>query len=458
MTDGGHTVTFLDTPGHEAFTEMRARGANVTDIAILVVAADDGVMPQTVEAINHAKAAGVPIVVAVNKIDKPEAQIDRVKRQLTNYGLVPEEWGGDTIIVPVSATTGKGIDQLLEMLALQAEVLELKADVARPARGVVIEARRTEGRGAVLTVLVQEGTLRVGDIMVAGGAHGRIRSMADERGAAVIEALPSMPVEVCGLGEVPAAGDRFLVLADLASARQIAESRLSQRRADARAERRHVSLENLVESFQAGQAKELRIVLKADVQGTLEVLNRTLADLSVPEVAVHVIHSGVGGINESDVLLADASDAVVVGFNVVAEADARSEAERQSVEIRLYNVIYHLIDEMRAALENRLEPEIREIVRGRAEVRDTFKISRIGTIAGCMVTSGVIPRRAKIRVARQGIVVFEGGIASLKHFKDDVREVREGFECGIKLDGYDDIKTGDVFEAFETEKIPRKLS
>lgn len=457
-TDGGHTVTFLDTPGHEAFTEMRARGANVTDIAILVVAADDGVMPQTVEAVNHAKAAGVPIVVAVNKIDKPDAQVERVKRQLTNYGLLPEEWGGETMFVPVSATTGEGVDHLVEMIALQAEVLELKADPTRPARGAVIEAKRTEGRGPVATVLVQEGTLKVGDIMLAGGAYGRIRNMSDERGKDVEEATPSMPVEVCGLNDVPYAGDRFYVLDDLQRAREMSIDLIGRKRAEGLVERKHVSLENLLASFQQSGAKELKLVLKADVQGTLEVLNKTLADLSVPEVAVRVIHNGVGGINESDVLLADASDAIIVGFNVVAEAAARALAENKKVEIRLYNVIYHLIDEMRAALENRLEPEIREVLRGHAEIREVFKVSRVGSIAGCRVTDGVIPRRATLRVARQGIVIHEGQIDTLRHFKDDVREVREGFECGIKIAGFDDVKVGDILEAFETEKIPRKLA
>ena len=457
-TDSGHVVTFLDTPGHEAFTEMRARGANVTDIVILVVAADDGVMPQTVESINHAKAAKVPIVVAINKIDKPEAQVDRVKRQLTNYGLVPEEWGGDTICVPVSALTGKGIEGLLEMLALQAEVLELKADPNRPAMGTVLEARRTEGKGIVASVLVQQGTLRAGDVMLAGGAYGRIRMMTDEHGSLLGEALPSTPVEVSGLNEAPYAGDRFWVMDDLQKAREIAETRGAQRRTESRAVRPHVSLENLAATFEASGAKELRVILKADVQGSLEVLMRTLSDLSVPEVSVRVIHSGIAGVNESDVLLADASDAVIVGFNIVAEQAARIEAERLNVEIRLYNVIYQLVEEMKAALENRLEPEIREVVRGHADVRNTFRISRIGTIAGCMVVDGVIPRRAAVRLARQGVVIFDGQIESLKHFKDDVREVREGFECGIKIAGYDDIKVGDVLEAYETEKVPRKLS
>ena len=457
-TDSGHTVTFLDTPGHEAFTQMRARGANVTDIVILVVAADDGVMPQTIEAINHAKAANVPIVVAVNKIDKPDAQVERVKRQLTTYELLAEEWGGQTIFVPVSAITRKGVDTLLEMLALQAEMLELSADPTRPAFGTVLEARRTEGKGIVATVLVQQGTLRPGDIMLAGGAYGKVRDITDERGRAVTEATPSTPVEVSGLGDAPDAGERFYVLDDMQKAREIAERRTSQRRQDTRVARRHVSLENLMESFAADEAKELRLILKADVQGSLEVLMHTLGDLSVPEVVVRLVHSGIGGINESDVLLADASDAIVVGFNVVAEQAARSEAERREVEIRLYNVIYGLMDEMRAALENRLEPETRENIRGHAEVRNTFKVSRLGTIAGCMVTDGVIPRKGFIKLSRQGVLVHQGQIESLKHFKDDVREVREGFECGIKIAGFDDVKIGDVLEAFETEKVARKLS
>ena len=458
ITDRGHTLTFLDTPGHEAFTQMRARGANVTDIVILVVAADDGVMPQTVEAVNHAKAANVPIVVAINKIDKPEAQPERVKRQLTTYGLLAEEWGGETIFVSVSAVTGEGVERLLEMLALQAEILELKADPSRAALGTVLEARRTEGKGIVVTVLVQQGTLRTGDLVLAGGTYGRLRFMADERGKIVREAIPSMPVEVSGLGEVPAAGDKFYVLDDMGKAREIAQRRAAQQREQARTPRRHVSLENLMASVEATGAKELRLILKADVQGSLEVLRSTLADLSIPEIQVRVIHAGVGGINESDVLLADASDAIIVGFNVVAEQEARALAERNNIDVRQYTVIYHLVEEMKAALENRLEPEYREMIRGHAEVRNIFKVSRVGTVAGCMVTQGVVPRKASVRLARGGIVVHEGQIESLRHFKDDVREVREGFECGIKLAGFDDVKTGDVIEAYETEAFARKIS
>jgi len=457
-TDSGHVVTFLDTPGHEAFTEMRARGANLTDIVILVVAADDGVMPQTVEAINHAKAANVPMVVAINKIDRPDSQPERVKRQMTNYGLVPEDWGGDVITVPVSAITGDGVVSLIEMVALQAEIMELKAPVDGPAIGYVIEARRTEGRGIVASVLVKSGTLRVGDIMVAGPAHGRLRLMTDERGLNIDEAGPSVPVEVSGFADAPDAGERFYVVEDLQKAREIASTRAEQRQVGSRFVRQRVSMENLFESMQQAGAEELNLVLKADVQGTLEVLNRTLADMSVPEVQVNVIHSGIGSINDSDVLLADASNAILVGFNVLVESSARSEAERGGIEIRTYNIIYRLIEEMKAALEDRLAPEIREVVRGHAEVRDLFRISKIGTIAGCRVTDGVIPRRASIRVSRDGAVVYEGQIENLKHFKEDVREVREGFECGIKIAGYDDIKVGDVLEAFETEEIQRKLS
>jgi translation initiation factor IF-2 len=456
-TDTGHILTFLDTPGHEAFTEMRARGANVTDIVVLVVAADDGVMPQTVEAVNHAKAANVPVVVAVNKIDKGEAQPDRVKRQLTTYGLLAEDWGGETIFCPVSATTGEGVTHLLEMLALQAELLELRADPTRPATGTVLEARRTEGRGIVVTVLVQQGTLRTGDVILAGGAFGRMRFMTDDHGKLVREASPSVAVEVSGFGDVPDAGDRFYVLQEIGKAREIAERRAGQKREQALTPRKHVSLENLFETVKASGAKELRLILKADVQGSIEVLTKTLTDLSVPEVALRVIHSGVGGVNESDVLLADASDAIIVAFNVVAESAARAQAERSNVEIRLYNIIYNVINDMRAALENRLEPEYREVIRGHAEIRNIFKVSKVGTIAGCMVVDGVIPRKAAIRVARGGIVVHEGGLESLKHFKDDVREVREGFECGMKVAGFDDIKTGDVIEAYETETVARKL-
>jgi translation initiation factor IF-2 len=457
-TDSGHRVSFLDTPGHEAFTEMRARGADITDIVILVVAADDGVMPQTIEAINHANAAKVPIVVAINKIDRPEAEADRVKRQLTNHGLVPEEWGGDVIMVPVSAITGQGVDQLIEMLALQAEMMELKADPDSSALGAVVEARRTEGQGVVATILVQSGTLRAGDIIVAGASHGRIRSITDDHGRSLEEAGPSLPAEISGLGGVPEAGDRFYVVEDLQTARDIAATRAREKRLESQTVRQRVSMENLLESIQAAGSQELKLVLKADVQGTLEVLKRTLADMSIPEVTVSVIHSAVGSVNDSDVLLADASDAIIIGFNVLVDGSARVEAERAGVDVRNYNIIYRLIDDMKAALENKLAPEIREVVRGHAEVRDLFRISRLGTIAGCRVVDGVIPRRATIRVAREGAVIYEGRMDSLKHFKDDVREVREGFECGIKIAGYDDIKVGDVFEAYETEEVKRKLS
>jgi len=457
VTHDGKIVTFLDTPGHEAFTAMRARGAQVTDIVVLVVAADDGVMPQTEEAINHARAAKVPIVVAANKIDLPSANPQRLMEQLASRELLPVQWGGDTEFVQVSALTGQGVDDLVETLALQAEVLELKANPDKPARGVVLEARLTEGRGAVATVLVRDGTLRRGDVVLCGQAYGRARSLRDHRGVEIEQAGPSIPVEVAGLSAVPAAGDLAVVMGDYDKAREIAQERQRRAREARFAERRHVTLENLFATLAESGPKEVRVILKADVHGSLEVIRKALADLSTDEVRVNLLHSAVGGVNDSDILLADASDAVVIGFNVVPEPSARTLAERKNIEIRLYNVIYHLTDDMKAALERRLEPERRQIVLGHAEVRKVFRVSKVGNVAGCYVTDGRITRNSLARIARNSIVVYEGRIASLRHIKDDIREATTGQECGIKIADYDDVKEGDIIEAYEIEEIKRKL-
>jgi len=454
--DGG-AVVFLDTPGHRAFTEMRARGANVTDIVVLVVAADDGVMPQTEEAIDHARAANVPILVAVNKIDKPEANPAKVRQQLAALGLNPEEWGGQTIFVYVSALTGEGVDDLLEMLMLQAELLELKANPNRPAEGTVLEATISEGRGIVATVLVRRGTLRRGDVVVCGRAYGRVRSIFDDQGRLIKSAGPSMPVQVSGLTDLPAAGDALYVVGDLSQAKEIAEERKLQTMQEALVPPRHLTLENLFDRIKEGEVKELPVILKADVQGSLQVLVKSVNELSTPEVRVKILHRGVGGINESDVLLADASDAIIIGFQVVPEERARALAEEKKIDIRTYQVIYQLTEDMRGALEGLLEPEKREVVLGHASVRRIFRISRVGTIAGCYVTDGLIPRSARIRLIRESKIVHEGSIASLRHLKDDVREMREGFECGIRIEAYDDVKVGDVIEAYSIEKVARKL-
>ncbi|MBE3581591.1 MAG: translation initiation factor IF-2 [Thermoanaerobacteraceae bacterium] len=457
VTVKGRKITFLDTPGHEAFTAMRARGAQVTDIAILVVAADDGVMPQTVEAINHAKAAQVPIIVAVNKVDKPGANPDRVKQQLTEYGLVPEEWGGDTVMVPVSALKKQGLDQLLEMVLLVAELADLKANPDRPARGVVVEAKLDRGRGPVATVLVQKGTLKVGDNLVAGSVFGRVRAMFDDRGNRVTAAPPSMPVEILGLDEVPEAGDIFQVVEDEKLARQIAEQRqIEKRQKDLQAGGK-TSLEEIFKQMDAGQAKELRLIVKADVQGSVEALRNALERLSTDEVKVVLIHSGVGAITESDVMLAAASNAVIVGFQVRPDANARKAAENAGVEIRLYRIIYEVVDDIKAAMAGLLEPEKREVILGRAEVRATFKVPKVGTVAGCYVTEGKVTSKALVRLIRDGVVVYEGRVASLKRFKDDVREVVQGFECGIGLEKFNDLKEGDVLEAYTIEEIKRQL-
>lgn len=452
---GDSAVTFLDTPGHEAFTAMRSRGASVTDIAVLVVAADDGVMPQTVEAISHAKAADVPIIVAMNKIDKPDANPDRVKQQLVDRGLVPEEWGGDTVVVPVSALKGDGIDDLLEMILLVAEMRELKANPDRRARGVVIEAELDRGRGPVATVLVQKGTLRAGDVIVVGRAAGRVRAMLDDQGRTVTEAGPAMPVEVIGLDEVPSAGDELIAVEDERDARELAARLREQTREQEIQRPARANLEELFRQVQEGQTKELPIILKGDVQGSVEALRSSLLKLSNEEVRVSVIHAAVGGITETDVNLASTANAIIIGFNVRPDTSARKAAEREQVDVRLYRVIYEAIEEVKKALQGMLEPEYREVVLGRAEVRATFKVPNVGTVAGAYVTDGKIVRGAQVRVIRDGVIVHEGAMDSLRRFKDDVREVAQGYECGIGVERFNDIKEGDVIEAFRMEEVAR---
>lgn len=453
----GKKITFLDTPGHEAFTAMRARGARVTDIAVLVVAADDGVMPQTVEAINHAKAAGVPIVVAINKIDKPGTNPERVKQQLTEHGIVPEEWGGDNICVPVSAKTGAGIDQLLEMLLLVAELEEIKANPNCPARGTVIEAQLDKGRGPVATVLIQKGTLKVGDIVLAGTAYGKVRAMQDYKGRRIKKASPGTPVEILGLSEVPEAGDLFYVVKDEKLARQIVEKRQEKKRQSESIGPEKVTLEDLFKQIQEGKVKELNLVVKADVQGSVEALIQALSKLSTDEVRINIIHSGVGAVTETDVMLASASNALVIGFNVRPDANAKRTAESQDVEIRLYQVIYEIIDDVKAALEGLLEPIYKEVPVGRAEVREIFHIPKVGVVAGCYVSEGKVVRNGKVRVVREGVVIYDGTIASLKRFKDDAREVVQGHECGIGLDRFQDLKPGDILEGYQIEELKREL-
>jgi translation initiation factor IF-2 len=450
-------ITFLDTPGHEAFTAMRARGAQATDIVILVVAADDGVMPQTREAIKHAKAAGVPIVVALTKIDKPDANPERVKQELVAEEVVPEEYGGDSPFIGVSSKTGQGIDELLENVLLQAEILELKAPVDAKAKGLVIEARLDKGRGPVATALVQSGTLRVGDVVLAGQTYGRVRAMTDENGRPVKEAGPSIPVEIQGLAEVPQAGDDFMVMADERRAREIATYRAGKYRSTKLAKQQAAKLENLFADMAAGEVKTLPIIIKADVQGSQEALSSALLKLSTDEVRVQIVYAGVGGISESDVNLAIASKAIIIGFNTRADANARKLAESNGVEIRYYNIIYDAVDELKAAMAGLLAPEKREEVIGMAEVRTVFVASKIGTVAGCMVTQGMVTRNAHFRLLRDNVVVYTGEIESLKRFKDDVREVKEGFECGIKLKNYNDIREGDQLEFFEIKEVARTL-
>ncbi len=450
--DNGEIV-FLDTPGHEAFTAMRARGANVTDIVVLVVAADDGVMQQTVEAINHARAANVPIIVAINKIDKPDANSERVKRELAEYDLIPEEWGGDTVMVEVSAKKKIGIDDLLEMILLQAELMELKANPNKPARGRVIEAKLEKGRGPVATVLIQTGTLRVGDSYVCGLHYGRVRSLFDDKGDRVREVGPSMPVEVIGLSGVPQAGDDFVVVADEKQARLVAEHRQRKQREKELSKATKITLEKLYEQIKEGELKELNIVLKTDVQGSLEALSDAIGRLKHPEIKINIIHAATGSINETDIMLASASNAIVIGFNVRPDAKVEDLAKKEHVDIRFYNVIYQVINDIKDAMAGLLEPEYREKVLGRAEVRQTFHISKIGTVAGCYVLDGIIQRNAKVRVLRDQVVVYDGKIASLRRFKDDVKEVKAGFECGILVENFNDVKVGDVLEAYVLEEI-----
>ncbi len=448
----GQDITFLDTPGHAAFTAMRARGAMATDIAILVVAADDGIMPQTVEAINHAKAAGVSIVVAINKMDKPDASPDRIMQQLTEYELIPEEWGGDVICVPVSAKTRMNIDTLLESVLLVAEMKELKANPNRAGKGIVIEARLDKGRGPVATLLVQNGTLKSGDIIVAGTAVGRVRVMTDDKGRKVNEAGPSVPVEITGLAEVPVGGDAFDCVSDERLARELAEQRKNSQKEETFRSMQKVTLDNLFDSINEGSLKDLNIIVKADVQGSVEAVRQSLEKLSNEEVRVKVIHGGVGAVNESDVMLANASNALIVGFNVRPDPVAEANAERDKVEMRMYRVIYDCIEEVEAAIKGMLAPKYRDVEMGKAEVRNVFKLSSAGTIAGCYIIDGKITRNCKIRVVRDGIVVFEDEIASLKRFKDDVKEVATGYECGVGLEKFNDIKDGDILEGYITEE------
>ena len=453
----GEKITFLDTPGHEAFTAMRMRGASSTDIAILVVAADDGVMPQTVEAINHAKAAGVEIIVAINKIDKPGANIERVKQELTEYELIPEDWGGSTVFVPVSAHTKEGIPELLEMILLTAEVMELKANPNRAARGLVIEAELDKGKGSVATVLVQKGTLHVGDAIAAGSAHGRVRAMMDDKGRRVKEAGPSQPVEILGLNEVPNAGEVFVGCESEKEARSFAETFIAQNKVKLLEETKsRMSLDDLFSQIQEGNLKELNIVVKADVQGSVEAMKQSLLKLTNDEVVIKVIHGGVGAINESDVILASASNAIIIGFNVRPDATAKDIAEREGVDVRLYRVIYNAIEDVEAAMKGMLDPVFEEKILGHAEVRQTFKASGVGTIAGAYVQDGIFERNCSVRLIRDGIVVFDGPLASLKRFKDDVKEVRAGYECGFVFENYNDIKEGDNVEAYKMVEIERK--
>ena len=448
----GQTITFLDTPGHAAFTSMRARGAQVTDIAILVVAADDGIMPQTVEAINHAKAAGVSIVVAINKMDKPEANPDRVKQQLTEYELVPEEWGGDVICVPVSAKTGEGLDTLLETVLLVAEVKELKANPDRAAKGTVIEARLDKGRGPIATVLVQNGTLHTGDVLVAGMAVGRVRAMVNDKAEKVTEAGPSVPVEIMGLDEVPTAGDVFDAVSDERLARELVEQRKQAAKEEQFKQYQKVTLDNLFDQMQQGEMKELNIIVKADVQGSVEAVKQSLEKLSNDEVRVRVIHGAVGAVSESDVMLADASNAIIVGFNVRPEPLAQAAAERSDVDMRMYRVIYDCIEEIESAMKGMLAPKTREVLHGRAEVRQVYKITNVGTVAGCYVTDGKVYRNDLLRVVRDGIIIADDKMVSLKRFKDDAKEVARGFECGIGLEHFNDIKEGDIYETYVIEE------
>ena len=449
----GKTITFLDTPGHEAFTAMRARGAMITDVAILVVAADDGIMPQTVESINHAKAANIPIIVAINKMDKPEANPERIKEQLTKYELVPEEWGGETIICPISAKTGEGIDNLLEMVNLTAEMQELKANPNRSAHGAVIEARLDKGRGPVATLLVQNGTLKKGDVIIAGTAVGRVRAMTSAKGEKLTEAGPSVPVEIIGMGEVPGAGDDFHAVADERMARELVEQRKHEQKMAASAPVGKVSLEDLFSQIKQGEMKDLNIIVKADVQGSAEAVKASLEKLSNEEVRVRVIHCAVGAISESDVMLATTSNAIIVGFNVRPDNNAKESAARNNVDMRMYRVIYDCINEIETAMKGMLAPKFKEVELGQAEVRNVFRITGVGMVAGCYVTNGKMQRGAQMRLLRDNIVIYDGAIASLQRFKDSVKEVAQGYECGITFEKFQDIKEGDVIEAYLMEQI-----
>ena len=455
INSNGKKITFLDTPGHAAFTTMRARGAKVTDLTILVVAADDGVMPQTVEAINHAKAAEVPIIVAVNKMDKPSANPDRVMQELTEHGLVSEAWGGDTIFVEISALKGEGIDQLIEMILLVAEVAELKADPSVRAKGTVIEAQLDRGRGAVASLLVQDGTLRVGDPVVVGNTFGRVRAMINDVGRRVKEAGPSAPVEITGLSNVPQAGDRFVVFKDEKTARQIGESRAGEAIQEQRTEKTRVTLDNLFDQMKEGEMKELNLIVKADVQGTVEAMAASLMKIDVEGVNVKIIHTGAGAINESDISLAAASNAIVIGFNVRPDVNAKRAADEEGVDIRLHRVIYKVVEEIESAMKGMLDPEFEEKIIGQVEVRETFKVSKIGTIAGSYVTDGKITRDSGVRIYRDNIVIFEGELDTLKRFKDDAKEVSKGYECGITIKNFNDVKEGDIIEPYIMQEIKR---
>ena len=456
ITLNGEEITFLDTPGHEAFTAMRARGAQVTDIVILVVAADDGIMPQTKEAIDHCKAAGVPMIVAINKIDKPGANPDRVKQELAEQGLLVESWGGDVISEEVSAKQNLNIDKLLEMVLLSAEMLELKANENRKAKGTVIEAKLDKGRGAVATLLVQNGTLHVGDSILVGSTYGRIRAMFDDTGKKIKTAGPSIPVEVLGLSEVPEAGDRFNQVKDEKTARNMADSRKQKLKAETLQASHRVSLEDLYSQIKEGKVKELAIIVKADVQGSVEAIKSSLEKLSTDDVKVRVIHGGVGAISETDITLAAASNAIVIGFNVRPDNNAITQAEKEGVDIKTYRIIYDAIEDVKSAMIGMLEPEYKEVVLGSAEIRETYKISNVGTIAGCYVLNGKLQRNSEVRVIREGIVIFESSLSSLKRFKDDVKEVNSGYECGLTVEKFNDIKEGDIVECFKMEAIKRK--
>ena len=455
VTINGEKITFLDTPGHEAFTSMRARGAQITDIVVLVVAADDGIMPQTIEAINHCKAANVPMIVAINKIDRPGANIEKVKQELTEYELVAEDWGGDTVCVPVSAKTKEGLDSLLEMILLTAEMLELKGNSARKGKGTVIEARLDKGKGPVASLLVQNGTLKVGEAIIVGNTYGRIRAMLDDKGNKIKSAGPSIPVEISGLSDVPAAGDRFYVVKNEKCAREMAEGRQQKLREQQMKSSKNVSLEDLYSQIKEGKVKELNIIVKADVQGSSEAMKQSLEKLSTEEVKVRVIHAGVGAITETDITLATASKAIIIAFNVRPETNAVILADKEGVDIKNYRVIYNAIDDVKAAMIGMLEPDFKEVILGRAEIRKTYKISDLGTIAGCYVVSGKLTRNSSVRVIRDGIVIFESTLASLKRFKDDAKEVLTNFECGLSVEKFNDLKEGDIIEAYTMEEVKK---